>query len=79
VSLNPNTPLDVLRALWLEYPECLLKNPVLTLEKGSVPRIIAFFEPPIRPFNPSHDRSTEMRFLKLRQYAGLTPLLAISL
>ena len=43
-------------------------------EKGSVPRIIAFFEPPIRPFNPSHDRSTEMRFLKLRQYAGLTPL-----
>ena len=45
-------------------------------EKGSVPRMIAFFEPPIRPFNPSHGRSTEMRFLKLRQYAGLTPLLS---
>ena len=37
VSLNPNTPLDVLRALWLEYPECLLENPVLTLWEVTSP------------------------------------------
>ena len=37
VSLNPNAPLEVLRALWLEYPECLLENPVLTLWEVTLP------------------------------------------
>lgn len=31
VAKNPNTPLEVLRELWQQYPECLLENPVLTL------------------------------------------------
>lgn len=37
MSLNPNAPLEVLRALWLEYPECLLENPVLTLWEVTLP------------------------------------------
>jgi hypothetical protein len=44
VALNPNAPLEVLRKLWLKYPECLLENPVLTLwevtSPGEIPDLI---------------------------------------
>ncbi|MFM8831599.1 MAG: hypothetical protein ACKOHM_11410 [Spartobacteria bacterium] len=37
VALNPNARLDVLRVLWLEYPECVLENPVLMLWEVTSP------------------------------------------
>ena len=37
VARNPNAPLEVLRALWVEYPECVLENPVLTLWEVTSP------------------------------------------
>jgi hypothetical protein len=37
VARNPNTPLEVLRGLWLKYPECLLSNPVLILWEVTSP------------------------------------------
>jgi len=44
VARNPNTPMEVLRGLWLKYPECLLKNPVLTLwevtSPGDIPDLV---------------------------------------
>lgn len=44
VARNPNTPMEVLRALWLKYPECVLENPVLTLwevtSPGDIPDLI---------------------------------------
>jgi len=44
VARNPNAPLEVLRGLWLKYPECVLENPVLTLwevtSPGDIPDLI---------------------------------------
>ena len=40
VAKNPNSPLEVLRMLWLKYPECLLMNPVLTLWEITSPEEI---------------------------------------
>ena len=44
VARNPNTPMEVLRGLWLKYPECLLENPVLTLwevtSPGDIPDLV---------------------------------------
>lgn len=44
VARNPNAPLEVLRALWVEYPECLLENAVFTLwevtSPGEIPDLI---------------------------------------
>jgi len=44
VARNPNAPMEVLRGLWLKYPECLLENPVLTLwevtSPGEIPDLI---------------------------------------
>ena len=37
VARNPNTPMEVLRGLWLKYPRCVLENPVLTLWEVTSP------------------------------------------
>jgi hypothetical protein len=37
VAMNPNTPLEVLRRLWMREPDCLLENPILTLWEVSSP------------------------------------------
>lgn len=37
VAQNPNTPPEVLRALWMRFPECVLTNPISTLWEVTSP------------------------------------------